>query len=146
MARNKTAVKKFIVTLSDEERGALTALIHTGKHPAQKLLKARILLKADASDAGEGWSDSQIAAALESSVDTVARTRQRPGACRMGHRGGAELVSFGQLYRDRGDSENIFDEMKNQWGWGGFVTQDLARCPAQHGALPSSSSQILPAT
>ena len=26
MARNKTAVKKFIVTLSDEERGALTAL------------------------------------------------------------------------------------------------------------------------
>ena len=59
MARNKTAVKKFIVTLSDEERGALTALIHTGKHPAQKLLKARILLKADASDAGEGWSDTR---------------------------------------------------------------------------------------
>ena len=57
--------------------GIITALIHTGKHPAQKLLKARILLKADASDAGEGWSDSQIAAALESSVDTVARTRQR---------------------------------------------------------------------
>ena len=47
MARNKTAVKKFMVTLSDEERGALTALIHTGKHPAQKLLKARILLKAE---------------------------------------------------------------------------------------------------
>jgi hypothetical protein len=39
-----------------------------------------------------------------------------------------ELVSFGQLYRDRGDSENIFDELKNQWGWGGFVTQDVARC------------------
>ena len=39
-----------------------------------------------------------------------------------------ELVSFGQLYRDRGDSENIFDELKNQWGWGSFVTQDLARC------------------
>jgi hypothetical protein len=39
-----------------------------------------------------------------------------------------ELVSFGQLYRDRADSENIFDELKNQWGWGGFVTQDLARC------------------
>ena len=37
-------------------------------------------------------------------------------------------MSFGQLYRDRGDSENIFDELKNQWGWGGFVTQDLARC------------------
>ena len=39
-----------------------------------------------------------------------------------------DLESFGQLYRDRGDGENIFDEMKNQWGWGGFVTHDLARC------------------
>lgn len=39
-----------------------------------------------------------------------------------------ELASFGQLYRDRADSENIFDELKNQWGWGGFVTHDLARC------------------
>jgi len=36
-----------------------------------------------------------------------------------------ELVSFGQLHRDRGDSENIFDELKNQRGWGGFVTQDF---------------------
>ena len=40
-------------------------------------LKARILLKADASEGGEGWSDSWIAAALQTSVDTVARTRQR---------------------------------------------------------------------
>jgi hypothetical protein len=39
-----------------------------------------------------------------------------------------ETETFGQLYRDRGDGENIFDEMKNQWGWGGFTTQDLARC------------------
>jgi hypothetical protein len=30
--------------------------------------------------------------------------------------------------RDRGDGENVFDEMKNQWGWGGFTTHDLARC------------------
>src|SRR5438105_2340504 len=76
MARKEIAVKKYAVTLSNEEREHLTALIRSGHHPAQKLLKARILLKADASD-GEGWSVSQIAAALESSVDTVARTRQR---------------------------------------------------------------------
>src|SRR3977135_1849782 len=77
MARKEIAVKKYVVTLSNQEREHLTALIHSGHHPAQKLLKARILLKADASDGGEGWSDSQIAAALETSVDTVARTRQR---------------------------------------------------------------------
>jgi Homeodomain-like domain len=69
-------LKKYIVRLRDEERAQLNALIDKGKHPAQKLLKARILLKADASAAGAGWSDGQIAAALETSIDTVARTRQ----------------------------------------------------------------------
>jgi hypothetical protein len=64
----ESAVKKYIVTLGDAEREQLTGLIHSGKHPAQKLLKARILLKADASDGGEGWSDSEIAAALETSI------------------------------------------------------------------------------
>lgn len=39
-----------------------------------------------------------------------------------------ELQSIGQLYRDRADCENGFDELKNQWGWGGYTTQDLERC------------------
>jgi hypothetical protein len=39
----------------------------------------------------------------------------------------AELESIGQLYRDRCDCENGFDELKNQWGWGGFTTQDKTR-------------------
>jgi Transposase DDE domain len=38
----------------------------------------------------------------------------------------SEILTLGQLYRDRGDCENSFDELKNQWGWGGFTTQDLA--------------------
>jgi hypothetical protein len=40
----------------------------------------------------------------------------------------AECLTLGQLYRDRGDCENDFDELKNQWGWGGFTTQDRKRC------------------
>ena len=40
----------------------------------------------------------------------------------------AEVLSIAQLYRDRADCENVFDELKNQWGWGGFTTQDIARC------------------
>ena len=55
------AVKKYIVKLSDEERERLNTLIQKGKHRARQVLKARILLKADASEAGEAWSDSQIA-------------------------------------------------------------------------------------
>lgn len=39
-----------------------------------------------------------------------------------------EVLTIAQLYRDRADSENAFDELKNQWGWGGYTTQDLKRC------------------
>ena len=38
------------------------------------------------------------------------------------------IQAIGQLYRDRADCENGFDELKNQWGWGGYTTQDLERC------------------
>jgi poly-gamma-glutamate capsule biosynthesis protein CapA/YwtB (metallophosphatase superfamily) len=71
------AVKKYVVKLSEAERERLNTLIHMGKHPARQLMKARILLKADVSEAGEGWSDSRIAIALDTSIDTVARTRQQ---------------------------------------------------------------------
>lgn len=79
MARNRkeVAVKRYVVRLGEAERERLDSLIHTGKRPVQQVLKARILLKADVSEAGPGWSDGEIAAALETSVDTVARTRQR---------------------------------------------------------------------
>ena len=39
-----------------------------------------------------------------------------------------ELHNIGQLYRDRADCENGFDEIKNQWGWGGYTTHDIERC------------------
>lgn len=38
------------------------------------------------------------------------------------------IEAVGQLYRDRADAENGFDELKNQWGLGGFTTQDINRC------------------
>jgi hypothetical protein len=77
VAAKEIAVKRYVVKLSDGERERLDTLIHVGTHPARQLMKARILLKADASEAGEGWSDSQIARALNASVATVSRTRQR---------------------------------------------------------------------
>ena len=77
MAKKKIAVKKYVVKLSAEERKRLEALIYAGKSSAQMLTRARILLKADVSEAGEGWSDSAISAALDTSVNNVARTRQQ---------------------------------------------------------------------
>ena len=52
MARKEIAVKKYVVRLSAEEREQLEMLIRKGKGPARRLLKARILLKADVSEAG----------------------------------------------------------------------------------------------
>jgi hypothetical protein len=48
------AVTRYLVKLSEEERERLDVLVHVGKHPARLLTKSRILLKADASEAGEG--------------------------------------------------------------------------------------------
>ena len=38
------------------------------------------------------------------------------------------LLTLLHLYRQRADVENAYDELKNQWGWGGFTTRDLLRC------------------
>ena len=77
MAGREISVKKYVVKLSAEERERLEAMICAGKHPAQSLTKARILLKADVSEAGEGWSDSAISEALDTSINNIGRTRHR---------------------------------------------------------------------
>ena len=77
MANRDIAVKKYVVHLSAQERERLETMVRTGKTSAQLLTRARILLKADAAEAGDGWSDSAIAAALDTSVNNVARTRQQ---------------------------------------------------------------------
>ena len=77
MARQPTSVKKYVVRLSGEERAQLEGLINKGKGPAQRLLKARILLKADVSERGEGWSDGRIIEALDTTASMVYRVRRQ---------------------------------------------------------------------
>jgi hypothetical protein len=71
MATKEISVKKYVVRLSGEERERLETLIRKGKSPARRVLKARILLKADVSEAGKGWSDNRIIEALETSPSMV---------------------------------------------------------------------------
>jgi Homeodomain-like domain len=71
------AVKKYVVKLDEGERSRLQTLLNKGKSPAKRLLKARILLKADASEHGEGWSDGQIVKALDTNMSMVTRVRQQ---------------------------------------------------------------------
>src|SRR2546421_53021 len=77
MDGKEISVKTYVVRLSGEERQRLEALVRKGKNPASRLLKARILLKADVSEMGEGWSDSRIMEALDASPSMVYRVRKQ---------------------------------------------------------------------
>ena len=73
---------------------------------AQRADKGQLRLSfAEVDDGGEVWEYAVLVTSLDS-----------------------EILSIGQLYRDRADCENVFDELKNQWGWGGFTTHDVKRC------------------
>jgi len=77
MGRDAGGVKKYIVRLSNDEKTYLEKIIGTGRDAAGRLLKARILLKADIGAGGEGWLDGRITEALETSLSTVQRLRRR---------------------------------------------------------------------
>jgi transposase len=69
--------KMYVVLLTADERSYLHGLLSKGRVAAHKQRHARILLKADASEAGDGWTDGRIAEALEIGRATVERVRQR---------------------------------------------------------------------
>ena len=77
MAAKEIIVKKYVGRLSDGEREQLATLVRKGSSPAQRLMKARILLKADVAEGGEGWSDNQIIDALATSASMVYRVRKQ---------------------------------------------------------------------
>lgn len=69
--------KRYIVTLTREERSKLEQLTQSGKHQTRKITRARILLKADQSKGGPARSDKQISQALDVGTATVERIRKR---------------------------------------------------------------------
>jgi hypothetical protein len=69
--------KKYVVRLSTEERERLEAMVHKGKISAGHMRRAQILLKADVSEAGEGWSDSRIIEALNTNNVVIYNVRKQ---------------------------------------------------------------------
>ena len=67
--------KKFVVRLSNEERGVCQEVIKKLKGSSQKVRRAQILLKADAD--GPGWTDAKIAEAFNCRVQTIENLRKR---------------------------------------------------------------------
>ena len=68
--------KKYIVRLTDSERGILDGLVNTGKGAARTRTHARILLKADCGPDGPAWTDEAISVALDVSIPTIERVRR----------------------------------------------------------------------
>src|SRR5438270_10483478 len=68
-------VKKYIVRLSEEERGVCQGIIKKLKGSSEKVRRAHILLKADSD--GPGWPDAKIADAFDCRVQTIENIRQR---------------------------------------------------------------------
>ncbi len=68
--------KRYVVRLTEEQRGKLETLVRRGRAHARSLLYARILLKADA-EGPDRWTDERIADAFDVSTATVARERRR---------------------------------------------------------------------
>jgi hypothetical protein len=86
-------------------RRPLREAVAAGKKSAQKAAKQLNLDLPEAAHQGVLYEYAVLVTSLKDEVRTIA-----------------------QHYRDRGDSENNFDELKNQWGWAGFTTHDRKRC------------------
>jgi len=69
--------KKYLVTLTPDERGDLARMIAAGRANARTLAHARVLLKADQADGGPAWDDARVAEATEVTARTVERVRRR---------------------------------------------------------------------
>ena len=71
-----TPKHKIAIHLTDDQRHILRRYLSAGTHASRLLVRARILLKADA-DGPDAWSDEEIAEHLETSRMTVQRVRQQ---------------------------------------------------------------------
>lgn len=69
--------KRYVVRLEEEERSKLFGLVRAGKAAARKLTRVRILLKVDQGEEGPGWTDAEVADALDVSTTMVRSARQR---------------------------------------------------------------------
>lgn len=87
--------KKYIIRLSLDECQMLSKLSRVGKAAARKITRARVLLKADAGEGGPGWTDQQIAEALEVGVRMIEKLRRR---C---VEEGPETAALGRSWPDR---------------------------------------------
>ena len=132
--------EKYGVQLTSEERERLRQLIRSGQRSARVITRARILLRTD-----EGWSASQVAAALDTSQRTVFRTKRRyaeegldgvlhdhPQANRyrkLDDRGEAHLIALACRMRPKDMTTGPCGCWPTRrWSWGWWKACRMRRC------------------
>src|SRR5258708_19083161 len=106
--RVSMAGKRYVVRLSEEERSTLTKVIRAEKGVApKKRLRAQVLLKVDEGEYGPGWTDEQVASALDVHVNTVHAVRRQ-----LVTEGFEEALS--RKKQQRPSRVPIFDEVKER--------------------------------
>jgi hypothetical protein len=109
-------------------QGIDTTLKLSGWGKARRVVLLRRRIKDEREAARAAKSSAESSGQLRLSFATVADGGEVWEHAALVTSLGEPILGLGQLYRDRADCENVFDELKNQWGWGGFTTHDLARC------------------
>ena len=118
---------KHMVRLDRAEREELERILATPRAAAERVLRARVLLKADEGAEGPAWSDTAIADAFEISVSKVQRLRQR-------------LVDEGLRRDARAAPESASPGAQARWGAGGAVGDaGVQRAPDRPGALDAAA-------
>lgn len=118
------------VEAGQQWQGLATELRLMGWTKTRRVVVLRRPLRQGADGAGEGKKKTKPKAAQQLTLDlpeaTHAGVRYEYAVLVTSMQD--EVRTIAQHYRDRGDSENNFDELKNQWAWAGFTTQDRKRC------------------
>jgi hypothetical protein len=104
-------------------QGAETTLRLSGWSRARRAIVLRRRIKADLAVLDQG-DPTQLRLSFAALTDQTIVYEYAVLVTSLPH----EILSVAQLYRDRADAENPFDELKNHWGWGGFTTRDIKRC------------------
>ena len=137
--------EKYGVQLTSEERERLRQLIRSGQHSARVITRARILLRTE-----EGWSASQVVAALDTSQRTVFRTKRRyaeegldgvlhdhPQANRyrkLDDKGEAHLIALACSAAPEGHDHRALVQLScgcwptRRWSWGWWNRCPTRRC------------------
>jgi hypothetical protein len=101
---------------SEAMEGQLQLMGWTRKRRVVVLRRPREPKGQPASSALLNWPEEQVVKAPEYEYQVLVTDMSE------------NLATAVALYRQRADAENVYDELKNQWGWGGFTTRDLLRC------------------